>query len=239
ITGYNEVTPKAGAERLVITTTGKPVLTTWRFGLGRVAAFTTDNGQGETTRWASALYRGSNARLISGMTNWAIANPRAEEGAVVDSPDTWLGTSSDLTLVMYDEGIPQLKMDGNPLDLALTGRNTYETKVNPSSLGIHDISSYPLAVNYQLEYRDVGINKDIESLILATGGKVYTEKDARALLLKDARQNSIRQSDEPVSLKVYVLIAALILYLGEIIARRVKEMRRLSQAPQGEGETGG
>jgi hypothetical protein len=239
ITGYNEVTPKAGAERLVITTTGKPVLTTWRFGLGRVAAFTTDNGQGETTRWASALYRGSNAKLISGMTNWAIANPRAEEGAVVDSPDTWLGTPSDLTLTMYDTGIPQLKMDGNPLDLALTGRNTYEIEVNPQGIGIHDISGYPLAVNYQLEYRDVGINKDIESLILATGGKVYTEKDARALLLKDARQNSIRQSDEPVSLKVYVLLAALILYLGEIIARRVKEMRKLSQGPQGEGEAGG
>jgi uncharacterized membrane protein len=239
ITGYNEVTPKAGAERLVITTTGKPVLTAWRFGLGRVAAFTTDNGQGETTRWASALYRESNAKLISGMTNWAIANPRAEEGAVLDGSDTWLGTPSDLTLTMYDEGIPQLKMDESPLDLALTGRNTYETKVSPESIGIHDISGYPLAVNYQLEYRDVGFNKDIESLILATGGKVYTEKDARALLLKDARQNSIRQSDEPVSLKVYVLLAALILYLGEIIARRVKEMRKLSQAPQGEGEARG
>ena len=48
ITGYNDVTPKAGAERLVITATnGKPVLTTWRFGLGRVAALTTDNGEGE------------------------------------------------------------------------------------------------------------------------------------------------------------------------------------------------
>src|SRR5674476_1375729 len=53
ITGYNDVTPKAGAERLVITSTnGKPVLTTWRFGLGRVAALTTDNGGGESTRWA-------------------------------------------------------------------------------------------------------------------------------------------------------------------------------------------
>ena len=49
ITGYNDVTPKAGAERLVITSTnGKPVLTTWRFGLGRVAALTTDNGEGES-----------------------------------------------------------------------------------------------------------------------------------------------------------------------------------------------
>ena len=236
ITGYNDVTPKGGAERLVITTTGKPVLTTWRFGLGRVAAFTTDDGEGEGSRWATNVYNGSSAKLISGTTNWAIGNPRAEERAVLDGPDTWLRTPSNLTLTMYDKGIPQLKLDGSSLDLALTGRNTYETSVNPETIGIHDLSGYPLAVNYQLEYRDIGLNKDIEPLILATGGKIYTEKDARALLLKDARQNSVKQSDEPVSLKVYVLIAALVLYLGEIIARRIKEMRKLNK--QVEVETG-
>jgi len=234
ITGYNQVTPKAGAERLVITVTGQPVLTTWRFGLGRVAAFSTDNGDG-TTRWASAVYNGSNSRLISGMTNWAIANPQAEEGAVVEALDTWLGTPSDLTLIMYDEGIPQLKLDGAQLDLALTGRNTYEASVNPSEIGIHDISGYPLAVNYPLEYRDVGLNNDLEPLILSTGGEIYTEKEARAFLLKDARQNSEREATEPVSLKVYVLLAALLLYLGEVLVRRIREMRRLKQA---QGETG-
>jgi len=230
VTGYNDVTPKSGAERLVTTDTGKPVLTTWRFGLGRVAAFTTDNGEGEGSRWATNVYNGSNAKLISSMVNWAIANPRAEEGAVVDSPDTWLGTPSNLTLTMYDEGIPQLKLDGNSLDLALTGRNTYETSVNPETTGIHDISGYPLAINYQLESRDVGLNEDIESLVLETGGKIYSEKDARALLLKDARQNSVRQSDEQVSLKMYVLLTALVLYLGEILARRIREMRKLRNA---------
>jgi len=231
ITGYNDVTPKAGAERLVITASnGKPVLTTWRFGLGRVAAFTTDNGEGEGSRWATNVYSVSSAKLISGTINWAIGNPRSEEGVVLDGPDTWLDTPSNLTLTMYDEGIPKLKLDGNALDLALTGRNTYETTVNPDSIGIHDISGYPLAVNYQLEYRDVGLNKDIEPLILATGGKVYTEKDARALLLKDARQNSEKQSDEQVSLKMYVLLAALVLYLGEISARRIREMRKLKNA---------
>jgi uncharacterized membrane protein len=242
ITGYNDVTPKAGAELLVITTTGKPVLTTWRFGLGRVAAFTTDNGapkdDGKSEyNWASYLYTGQNAKLISAMANWAIENPRAKEGAVLEGQDTWLGTPSDLTLTMYDKGIPQLKLDGNPLNLALTGRNTYETSVNPESIGIHDISGYPLAVNYQLEYRDVGLNRDIEPLILGTGGKIYTEKDARAFLLKDARQNSEREANEPISLTVYVLLAALIIYLSEIITRRIKEMKKLSN-PQGEAEEG-
>jgi hypothetical protein len=237
ITGYNDVTPKAGAERLVITSTnGKPVFTTWRFGLGRVAALTTDNGEGESTRWASALYNGSSAKLVSRTVNWAIGNPRANEGAVLNGPDTWLGTPSDLTLTMYDKGIPELALDGTPLNLALTGRNTYETSISPETTGIHDISGYPLAVNYALEYRDMGLNENIKPLILATGGKIYTEKDARAFLLKDARQNSQRESNEPVSLKVYVLLAALILYLSEIIARRIKEIRQFNKA--GEAEAG-
>jgi uncharacterized membrane protein len=237
ITGYNDVTPKAGAERLVITSTnGKPVFTTWRFGLGRVAAITTDNGEGESTRWASALYNGSSAKLVSRTVNWAIGSPRAKEGVVLNGPDTWLGTPSDLVLTMYDKGIPELALDGTPLNLALTGRNTYETSVSPETTGIHDVSGYPLAVNYALEYRDMGLNENIKPLILATGGKIYTEKDARAFLLKDARQNSQRESNEPVSLKVYVLLAALILYLSEIIARRIKEMRKFNKA--GEAEAG-
>ena len=82
----------------------------------------------------------------------------------------------------------------------------------------------------------MGLNKDIEPLILATRGKIYTEKEARALLLKDARQNSEREANEPVSLKVYVFLAALILYLSEIIARRIKEMKKLNNP--GEAETG-
>ncbi len=241
ITGYNDVTPKAGAERLIITVTGKPVLTTWRFGLGRVAALTTDNGEGGGRLWAPVLYSGENARLISGMTNWVIANPQAEEGAVLDGPDTWLGTPAELTLIMYEEGVPKLKMNGEPLDLALTGRNIYETTVSPDTNGLHDISGYPLAVNYPLEFRDVGINKEIEPLVLATGGNIYTPKEARALLLKDARQNSEREVQEPMSLKVYVLLAALLLYLSEIIVRRIREMRRLRkmQAVQAAKEAAG
>ena len=235
VTGYNDVTPKAGAERLVITATnGKPVLTTWRYGLGRVAAFTTDNGKGENAQWASELYNGTGAKLVSGTVNWAIGNPRAKIGAVLEGPDTWLGTPSDLTLTMYDQGIPKLNIDGTALNFALTGRNTYETSVNPESTGIHDISGYPLAVNYALEYRDLGLNKEIEPLIVATGGKIYSEKEARAFLLKDARQNSQKEAAESVSLKIYVFLAALILYLSEIVARRVKEMRKLSKPDEAE-----
>ena len=39
ITGFNDVTPKPGAQKLVAMTDGKPVLTAWRYGLGRAWPF--------------------------------------------------------------------------------------------------------------------------------------------------------------------------------------------------------
>ena len=232
ITGYNDVTPKAGADRIIITSTGKPVLTTWRFGLGRVASLTTDNGKGIDNYWSSQMYAGNNSKLTSATLNWAIGNPRVEEGAVLEGLDTWFGTPVTLTLTMYDEGVlPTLTLDNTePVELSVTGKNTYDTTVNPDRIGMHDISGYPVAVNYALEYLDVGLNEELPSLVKSSGGKTYTERDARALLLKDARANSERVVQEPVSWKMYCIIAALLLFLLEIVIRRTKEIQAAKRA---------
>ncbi|MEA1985212.1 MAG: hypothetical protein U9N13_06120 [Euryarchaeota archaeon] len=227
ITGYNDVTPKPGADRVILTSTGKPVLTTWRYGLGRVVALTTDNGKGGDNRWSSQMYFGNNSKLISSTMNWAIGDPQVEEGAVLEAEDTWYGTPVDLTLIMYEEGTPELRYDHNEeLQLAVVGQNTYETTINdPGRIGMHEVSGYPLAVNYAIEYRDVGINEDLPVLIKANGGKTYTEQEARALLLEEARANSMRSVQRPESQKIYFILAALVLFLAEIMLRRIKEIR--------------
>ncbi|WP_292463860.1 VWA domain-containing protein [Methanolobus sp.] len=229
ITGYNDVTPKAGADRLVITATGKPVLTTWRYGLGRVAAITTDNGERGGNRWGTALYSGNNSKIVSSTVNWAIGNPREETGAVVEAPDTWYGTPADVVLTMYDTGIPILKLNGDNVDLSLTGNNVYEASISPDTIGVHDLSGYPLAVNYALEYRDVGLNENLPSLIRAYGGNTYTEDEARASLLTEARQKSQKLVRDIVSHKMYFLLAALIIFLGEVIVRRIREIREMKK----------
>ncbi|MGP8322003.1 MAG: hypothetical protein ACT6FE_06745 [Methanosarcinaceae archaeon] len=232
ITGYNDVTPKAGADRIIITSTGKPVLTTWRYGLGRVASLTTDNGYGGGNLWSSQMYAGNNSKLTSATLNWAIGNPRIEEGAVLEGMDTWLGTPVTLSLTMYDEGVlPTLSLDGaGSLELSVTGKDTYETTIDPDRIGMHDISGYPIAVNYALELCDVGLNEKLPSLIRSSGGKTYTERDARALLLGDAKMNSERIVREPVSWKMYFIIAALLLFLLEIVIRRIKEIQAAKRA---------
>ncbi|MCM1985909.1 vWA domain-containing protein [Methanococcoides seepicolus] len=227
ITGYNDVTPKPGADRIIITSTGKPVVTTWRYGLGRVAAITTDNGEGGEARWASEIYNRetNNSKLISSTMNWAIGNPQVEEGTVVEAEDTWFGTPATLYITHYDGNTPVLRYKGNTLELAVTGRNTYETTIDPKNIGFHDVSGYPIAVNYAIEYRDVGMNEDLPVFIKENSGKTYTENEALALLLKDARGNSLKSVQRSESQKLFFLIAALLLFLGEIAVRRIREIR--------------
>jgi len=112
----------------------------------------------------------------------------------------------------------------------VTGKDTYETTIDPKRIGLHDVSGYPVAVNYALEYLDVGLNEDLPALIKAGGGKTYTEQEARARLLEDARKNSQRVIKEPVSWKMYFILAALVLFLVEIIIRRIREIQEVRRA---------
>ncbi|MBI2550507.1 VWA domain-containing protein, partial [Candidatus Woesearchaeota archaeon] len=68
LTGFNQVVPKPNADVLVATAENRPVLTVWRFGLGRIASVTTDDGTG----WAAELFNKDNSVLITRAVNWAI-----------------------------------------------------------------------------------------------------------------------------------------------------------------------
>ncbi|MFA4934793.1 MAG: vWA domain-containing protein, partial [Candidatus Methanoperedens sp.] len=225
VTGYNEVTPKLGSDRLVATTRGKPILTTWGFGLGRVASFTTDNGNPSgNTAWASAVYSGENSRLIAAMINWAIGDPRPREGVVIQAEDIWAGTPG--RVVVTSNTLPQVKLDGKALDLTRTGPTTYEATINLEKTEFHDLSGYGIAVNYPLEYREVGFNEKLNTVIESNGGRVYDESEVEGLLLLDIKEKAVRTVQEPKSQKEPFLLAALGLFLAEVIIRRLRDYRK-------------
>ncbi len=223
VTGYNDVTPKLGASRLVATTKGKPIITTWGFGMGRVVAFTTDNGEG-MTMWAPGVYSGENARLISGMINWAIGDPRGKEGIVVQAEDIWGGTPG--RVIVTSNTLPQMQLDKKDIALSSTGPTTYETTINPDKEGFHDLSGYGIAVNYPIEYRDVGFNDELKTIIESNGGRVYDEDGVEGLLFMDIKEKATRTVEAPQSEKEPFLLAALIIFLAEVIIRRIKDYRK-------------
>lgn len=215
VTGFNDVTPKPGAERLVALADGKPILTVWRYGLGRVAALTADNGN----IWSGSLYSRESSSVISSTLNWAIGDPRPERGRV-EADDGWQGTPLSVTI----------NSDARPViagaEVEKVGDNRYTATFTPNSSGIYYIGSYGLAVNYPLEFRDVGYNPELPNLIMAAGGKLFSEEEAKRSLLAEARAVSRRTVQERVSQRDALLIAALLIFLSEILYRKVSEIKR-------------
>jgi uncharacterized membrane protein len=215
VTGFNDVTPRSGAQRLAALPDGKPVLTVWRYGLGRVAALTVDDG----SAWAGGLYASPNSQMISSTVNWAVGDPRPQDDRV-EADDGWQGTP--LSVTISSNARPSLA----DADVEKVGDNRYVATFIPNSSGIYYIGSYGLAVNYPLEYRDIGFNPELSRLIMASGGKVFSEDEARRSLVVEAGRVSQRTIQERLSRRDILLLLALLIFLAEIIYRKLDEMRR-------------
>jgi hypothetical protein len=219
LTGFNDVTPKPGAQKLISMADGKPALTSWRYGLGRVAALTTDNGLG----WASSLYGASNSKLVSSTVNWAVGDPRSENNRI-DSNDGWLGTPIDVTMQSDSQPI----VDQGAIERI--GENQYSLKLSPDKSGIMYVGEYAIAINYPIEYRDVGFNPELLKKIMTNGGKVFTEKEAGSSLIEEAKIKSQRTVQDRISQRDLLLLAALIIFLVEIVIRRLREIKVLGKS---------
>ncbi len=215
ISGFNDVTPKPGAQRLVAMSDGKPVLTVWRYGLGRIAALTTDDG----LAWAGSLYSLPDSKLISATVNWAVGDPRPQADRV-EAEDGWLGTPLQVTIT--SNGRPSLP----GASVEKVGDDRYLATFTPNSSGIYYIGSYGVAVNYPLEYRDVGFNPDLPRQIIAIGGEVFTEEEAGQSLIAEASLRSQRTVQERISRRDLLLLLALAIFLGEVVLRKVAEIRK-------------
>lgn len=214
-TGFNDVTPKSGGQRLVAILDGKPILTTWRFGLGRVAAFTTDSG----TAWAPEVYSAENSKLISRTVNWAVGDPRPQFGRI-DAGDGWEGTPIEITITSASP--PAV----GSAAVEKVGENRYRAVITPERQGIYTVGDYGIAVNYPLEFRDVGFNPDFSRSIMSGGGKVFTEAEVARSLVEEARMRSEISFQQRVSRRMPLLFAALAVFLAEVIVRRLREVKR-------------
>jgi hypothetical protein len=66
----------------------------------------------------------------------------------------------------------------------------------------------------------------LKSAIDSNGGRVYNENEVEGLLLLDIKNKAIRTVEEPQSMKEPFLLAALGLFLAEVVVRRLKDYRK-------------
>jgi len=212
--GANEVGVKEGADLLVATGYGAPALSTWRFGLGRVAAITAYGADGSLGDFLTR----PDSLLVSRSVNWAIGDPRRKETGVVAAPDTRVGEPT--TIVYAGEDRPEV--DG--LSFSAVGDSRYEARTVPVERGYREVLGSSYAVNYRAEYAALGVSADLERAVERTGGRTFSPDEPAAIASAVARQTTHRREIRRSWAWAFVL-AALVVYVGEVCARRLRRHR--------------
>lgn len=208
--GFNQVSPKGAGRLLAVTSTGDPILTVWRLGLGRVAAVSTDDG----SKWAGSLLGAQGSKLIARTMNWAIGDPERKSASFIDVKDTRLGEPAEITVKSevppVAEGVTFYKID----------EDIYTGSLIPDSVGFQEVAGTSFAVNYEREYEEVGINPELARIVASTGGKMFEASDYDGIA-DFAKTKAKRVINSREYLRWPFIALAIVIYLVEIFIRRV------------------
>ncbi len=212
VSGYNYAVPKPAARLLVTTHKNIPILTVWRFGLGRIVTLTTDDG----LKWAGDLLNKKNSKLLTKSINWAIGDLGRKKSYDVTIRDTVIGKSASVNVISKEmpqsEGLAFAKIDAN----------LYSSAYTPKDTGYKEVLGATFAVNYNDEYANLGINPEFRALVEKTGGKVFEPSDTTGII-EFIRAKSKRIKIESTDYRWPFAIIAMILFLAEIGIRRYRE----------------
>ncbi|MBD3387790.1 MAG: VWA domain-containing protein [Candidatus Altiarchaeales archaeon] len=230
---FNKVYEKNVAQMLLSTKGGKPILTVWRFGLGRVAALTTDNG----VEWSPELMKVDSGRVVSGTANWIIGDLEKGKEVRVSSQDIHLGDRVDLLVASESMPVVEAKntktLEDQQVIMTRTSLQAYSGYFTPLSQGFYGIIASAggdqdldaVAVNYPEEYNSLGLDEDsLRRMAAATGGRLYDDSEVDALasdILDSVRESSTKEERDLRELWMYAAMAALALYFIDAAVRRL------------------
>ena len=202
--------PKSAAKLLITTDSAAPVLSVWRFGLGRIVAFTTDDG----SLFAGDLLTKKNSRVISRMMNWAIGDPDRNEKNYVSISDARVGEPAEILL--RSEGHPK----SEDLEFYRVSEDLYSTTIIPDSTGFMGMLGTTFSVNYPREYEEITQNKNLENIVSSTGGKIFDKEDIEEMV-KALKSQSQRSIVKKIYYRWVFVILAMAVFLFEIGYRRL------------------
>ena len=229
LSGYAETSTRSGSEVLLaLKDQSNPILSTWRYGLGRVTAMTTEPFGSGTSGWSDwSGYGVLMARLINRTASDYIPFTYSIEhksqgfyvvarrmGSNENLQPTARRLDSDLELAFkerapgYFEALlaPVLTED-IPIQAGVAGKSGRQTHL------VASLSAWK-ASETQVNPTD---KLDLEALSLKTGGRVLSD-DASATVEFSVEGSS--SSVSVVGLWPYVLALALLIYFGDILYRR-------------------
>jgi len=209
LNGYNQVVPKSAGQTLVTTENGIPILTVWRFGLGRVATLSTDGGQ----KWAGDLLKKPSSQLYSRTANWVIGDPRRRQSTRVYIDDGRLEENLEVSI------ISDTKPENTDFSLTEVDVNLYKGVLRPDKTGYFSVLGEEFAVSYPREYQNIEVNPDIDNLVAMTEGQVLS-LDRPNEIIEKIRTDSEISEETREYFRELILGSAIILFLLDIYIRR-------------------
>ncbi|GAB6861298.1 VWA domain-containing protein [Haloplanus litoreus] len=207
----NDVSMRPGADFLVAGPDGTPAVASWRYGLGRVATITTYGGGGGL----DGLLGQPDSLLVTKSVNYAIGDPERKATGVTDISDTRVG---EPTTVVYRGDSPP---GGTDLGFSAVDEGVYRAQVTPTEVGFRTTVGATYAANYPAEYAGFGTSSALTDAVRATGGRQF-ERGQAAQIAAFAREQSTRVRDVRQNWDWALLTAALLLFLTEVVVRRLQ-----------------
>ena len=225
IYGFNQVVPKTPAKLVVATTGGDPLITAWNYALGRVVAYTADDG----SSWAPAMLTSENSKIVVRSINFAIGVPDRKERNVFDVKDTRINLPTEIFI--RTENPPKVETgDANSQQFVFykIDKETYKAEVVPQKLGFNKVGEVEYAVNYPLEYEALGLNPELGSIVQSSGGKVFEANNAEKII-EEVKSRSKRIIVDRVDIRWYFIAIAIIILLMEITIRKIIEHHKAAK----------
>ncbi len=227
--GYIAATPKQTADVLLTSGRGDPVLSTWQCGLGRTVAWNSDG----TNEWTAQYAAWEDYPLLwSNIINYVISDTELGDDnlEVVKEGNTasiTYGTkeydkNTKVNAVVTDENGVSKEIS---LDAVKPG--VFETDLDLDEIGVYSVSvrkqsgdkivkscNTAYANQYSAEYQFTDSDMDLKTFVSQAGGTEITLEDN----VWSEKTESVKAK---VSLTVPLLILAILLFLFDIVIRRL------------------
>jgi Ca-activated chloride channel family protein len=253
LAGYVATTLKGTAEMVLMTHQEDPLLATWRYGLGRSAAFTSD----AKAKWAVLWLRwGGFNKFWSQLTRWTLrTGTRSDTVATVGRMDEVGEVVVDavdpkgefINFLDSQVGVVSPDKQRTVVELEQVGPGRYRGRFPASQEGVYLVGMAQrradqmvgsqlagLVVPYAREFRDLGVDENLlRELSELTGGGALSEP-------RDAFLQGRRRSRLALELWPWLVGLVAVMLIPEIALRRVgpgllvRTLRRLRR--RGEGE---
>ena len=196
VSSIDSTEAKSQASQILSVADGRPFLTTWRFGLGKVSAF---SGSGQDLEGLMEDDPGVVGRTFS----WVTAS---------DEDELWVEgnrVGDEFNLVSRDdrEGFTRVS------------DNRFEKDLNPDSTGFYQSEGLIYSVNYRPEIEEIGYNEENIKRV-TVDGRVYSRSEIQDFF--SSLESESTDEWKTVELTPYVLAFFLVFYLVFVGLRKRK-----------------